>query len=198
MLHTRTDSGALEEVTRLEVAAFAPLLEPPVLYGGQLYLPIPLHLREPALVHAHYLLAAAWDLEFDQFAERLYSPAEADDLVERVRMPLDQLVQAIDEVEGDEKRGIGREVVDDPRVVKALGGTRQILALLRQSGEDAFLEAAAKDCRSCSCCQEVPCGACQAGGVCDALACRREARELAEDHEGDTESDELAEEAPEA
>lgn len=30
-----------------------------------------------------------------------------------------------------------------------------------------FIEAAARKCRSCPVCSEVPCDACMAGGVCD-------------------------------
>lgn len=40
-------------------------------------------------------------------------------------------------------------------------------------GEDEFLAEAAKGCRNCAQCSPtgVPCGACQAGGVCDAFPC---------------------------
>lgn len=34
--------------------------------------------------------------------------------------------------------------------------------------ESAWLATAAKECRACQTCWGVPCGACQAGGVCDA------------------------------
>lgn len=39
-------------------------------------------------------------------------------------------------------------------------------------GFDAWLAEAAKDCRQCSGCCEVPCPACAAGGVCDDMPCR--------------------------
>lgn len=61
----------------------------------------------------------------------------------------------------------------------------------QSDSEAAFLDATAKDCRSCSCCQQVPCEACQAGGVCDEFECRRE-RADREDVEAD-DGDESAE-----
>ncbi len=39
------------------------------------------------------------------------------------------------------------------------------------ASEQAFLAAAAKDCRNCSSCADIPCGACQQGAPCDAWDC---------------------------
>lgn len=36
---------------------------------------------------------------------------------------------------------------------------------------DHFLTDCASKCRCCSCCWQVPCGGCTAGGVCDAMPC---------------------------
>lgn len=148
-------SATFTELERHEVRATPPdrfLNDPPgvLIFGGQLYTAVPLHLRPPRVfaggtlpdnglrsdgpelvLELPYVLAEAYDLELDQVADRLYSPAEASDLVERVREPLDRLVQAIDAISAHDDRGIGGEVVDHPRVMEALGGTRQILALLR-------------------------------------------------------------------
>lgn len=58
--------------------------------------------------------------------------------------------------------------------------------------EAAFLAAAAKDCDSCPCCQQVPCDACQAGGVCDAVECRHEADDRARDSDDVADAEERA------
>lgn len=44
-------------------------------------------------------------------------------------------------------------------------------------GREVWLAGLAKSCASCSCCRDVPCGACQAGGVCDAMPCLHEHEE---------------------
>lgn len=107
------------ELERHEVRATPPdrfLNDPPgvLFFGGQAYTAVPLHLRPPRVfpggtlpdnglrsdgpelvLELPYVLADVYDLELDQPAERLYSPAEASDLVERVRAPLDELTQAL-------------------------------------------------------------------------------------------------------
>lgn len=59
-------------------------------------------------------------------------------------------------------------------------------------GEAAFLDAAAKDCHSCPCCQQVPCDACQAAGVCDAFECRHESDDRAPDSNDVDDAEECA------
>lgn len=51
----------------------------------------------------------------------------------------------------------------------------QVEAALGEDSDSAyqrFLVEAAKDCRCCAGCYQVPCAGCTAGGVCDAMACR--------------------------
>lgn len=81
---------------------------PPVLYDGQLYTEVPPHLRRAPtslMRPAHqptneleipYVLALVYDVGVDEIAERLYAPGEANELVERVREPLEQLWAAVD------------------------------------------------------------------------------------------------------
>ena len=52
----------------------------------------------------------------------------------------------------------------------------------------AFIIDCAKACRCCPECSDVPCGACMAGGVCDAFECECSAE--ADNHEwGDADDD---------
>lgn len=58
-----------------------------------------------------------------------------------------------------------------------------------ESGEAAFLAGAAKDCRNCSRCGDVPCGACQAGGVCDAFECLCDRDDERDERDDESEED---------
>lgn len=55
--------------------------------------------------------------------------------------------------------------------------------------EDEWLAELAKECRNCPNCRggDVPCGGCQAGGVCDAFECvcdRNDEHDESEDDDG--------------
>ena len=50
-------------------------------------------------------------------------------------------------------------------------------------GEEQWLAEAARECRCCSQCWQVPCGGCAAGGVCDALECTCERGQEADEED---------------
>lgn len=52
-----------------------------------------------------------------------------------------------------------------------------LLEIAYRDGEAEFLAETAKTCGSCSCCQDVPCGGCQQGSICDRMPCSREREE---------------------
>lgn len=105
VLHTamESDPEQVVELERLELRAAFIDHNVPLVFGGQLYVPAPLHLRRTErpmvntaeVLELPYHLVPVYDVDFDEIAPRLYTPAEANELVERVREPLDQLVQAV-------------------------------------------------------------------------------------------------------
>lgn len=61
-------------------------------------------------------------------------------------------------------------------------GVEALREAREEFGRQEFLANCARDCNCCGVCWERPCGACQAGGVCDAMPCRcDEDREPSED-----------------
>jgi hypothetical protein len=58
---------------------------------------------------------------------------------------------------------------------------------MQSDSESMFLAEAAKSCRNCPVCRggDVPCGGCQAGGVCDAFECVCDREELDESEDDD-------------
>lgn len=59
-----------------------------------------------------------------------------------------------------------------------------------EPGYDEWLAEAAKGCRCCADCWEVPCGGCQAGGICDNhCACYTDTDRCGDDYSEDGRSE---------
>ena len=118
------------ELERVEIRGgvlFNP--DAPILFAGQVYVPAPLHLRRTARpmvntaeeLELPFHLVEVYDVDLDGIAPRLYAPDEANELVERVREPLDQLVKAVE--------GVDIEKLEDQRAVAAALRPAQALLL---------------------------------------------------------------------
>lgn len=132
-LHTfAPPSSELLEVHRLEPRGKHNFVTDPipVMFDGQIYAPVPPHLAtpgysatEPGKVLIPYMISMIYDVDFDDVAERLYTPTEADELVERVRFPLERVVKgARRQLQGTEDREFLAELAASEKLLRELEG----------------------------------------------------------------------------